>query len=125
MAELFTSYAGGTGLIGDTWWQSAVALSTVETYAQTTGDTSYDAAINEAFDLNSAGDFENSSDDDTAWWGLVWLQAYEVTHDRSYLAMATPITFTRPGTAPAAAACGGSATRVPIRTRSPTSSSCN
>jgi hypothetical protein len=88
MAQLFASYRGATGLIGSTWWQSAVALSTVETYAQTTGDTSYDAAIEEAFDLNSAGDFENSSDDDTAWWGLAWLQAYEITHDKSYLAMA-------------------------------------
>jgi hypothetical protein len=88
MAELFTSYAGSTGLIGNTWWQAAVALSTVETYAQTTGDTSYDAAFQEAFNLNAAGNFENSSDDDTAWWGLAWLQAYEVTHDRSYLAMA-------------------------------------
>jgi uncharacterized protein YyaL (SSP411 family) len=88
MAQLFTSYQDGTGLIGSTWWQSAVALSTVETYAQTTGDTTYDAAIGVAFELNSGGKFENTSDDDTAWWGLAWLQAYELTHDASYLAMA-------------------------------------
>jgi len=88
MAELFTSYGVATGLIGSTWWQAAVALSTVETYAQTTGDTSYDAAIGAAFDLNSAGNFENSSDDDTAWWGLAWLQAYELTRNTSYMSMA-------------------------------------
>jgi predicted alpha-1,6-mannanase (GH76 family) len=88
MAELVASYGVGTGLIGSTWWQAAVALSTVETYAQTTGDRSFDAAIETAFDLNSGGNFENSSDDDTAWWGLAWLQAYQLTHKTRYLAMA-------------------------------------
>jgi uncharacterized protein YyaL (SSP411 family) len=88
MSELFTSYGMATGLIGSTWWQAAVALSTVETYEQTTGDRSYDAAIEEAFDLNSGGNFENTSDDDTAWWALAWLQAYELTHKPSYLHMA-------------------------------------
>ena len=54
MIELFTSYDAGTGLIGNHWWQSAVALSTVETYAQTTGDTGYDVAIARAFAVNSS-----------------------------------------------------------------------
>jgi uncharacterized protein YyaL (SSP411 family) len=88
MAGLVASYEVTSGLIGTTWWQAAVALSTVETYAQTTGDTSYDAAIETAFDLNSGSNFENSSDDDTAWWGLAWLQAYQLTHKTRYLAMA-------------------------------------
>ncbi len=88
MAELFSSYGVANGLIGSTWWQSAVALSTVETYEQTTGDTSFHAAVTQAFALNSGGKFENSSDDDTAWWGLAWLQAYDMTRDQSYLSMA-------------------------------------
>jgi predicted alpha-1,6-mannanase (GH76 family) len=88
MAELFQSYDPGTGLIGNSWWQSAVALSTVETYAQTTGDTSYNGAIGRAFAVNSSGNFENDSDDDTAWWALAWLQAYDLTHVSSYLSMA-------------------------------------
>jgi predicted alpha-1,6-mannanase (GH76 family) len=88
IAELFTSYDTDTGLIGSSWWQSAVALSTVETYAQTTGDTSYDTAIARAFELHSRGNFENISDDDTAWWALAWLQAYDITHVSSYLSMA-------------------------------------
>lgn len=88
MAELFTSYGWNTGLIGTSWWQAAVALSTVETYAQTTGDTSYDTAIGRAFAVNSSGSFENASDDDTAWWALAWLQAYEITHIPTYLATA-------------------------------------
>jgi uncharacterized protein YyaL (SSP411 family) len=88
MAELVASYQATNGLIGSTWWQAAVALSTIETYAQTTGDISYDPAIETAFDLNSGTNFENSSDDDTAWWGLAWLQAYQLTHKTRYLAMA-------------------------------------
>jgi len=88
MAVLFGSYGADTGLIGSSWWQAAVALSTVETYAQVTGDKTYDAVIASAFALNSGGDFENDSDDDTAWWGLAWLRAYHLTHVRAYLATA-------------------------------------
>ena len=88
IAELFESYNPGTGLIGRSWWEAAVALSAVETYAQTTGDTSYDGAIARAFAVNSRGKFENSSDDDTAWWALAWLQAYDLTHVSAYLSMA-------------------------------------
>jgi len=88
MAVLFASYGADTGLIGNSWWQAAVALSTVESYAQITGDMSYNSAIAGAFALNSGGDFENDSDDDTAWWALAWLQAYDLTHVPAYLAMA-------------------------------------
>ncbi len=88
MVQLLKSYDPATSLIGNSWWQSAVAVSTIETYAQTTGDTSFDYAIKAAFAANSAGKFENGADDDTAWWGLTWLQAYDLTHDRSYLVMA-------------------------------------
>jgi predicted alpha-1,6-mannanase (GH76 family) len=88
MAQLFGYYSENTGLIGSSWWQAAVALSTVEAYAQATGDNSYDAAIASAFELHSGGDFENDSDDDTAWWALVWLQAYDITHVPAYLSMA-------------------------------------
>jgi predicted alpha-1,6-mannanase (GH76 family) len=77
-----------SGRIGPTWWQAAVALSSLETYAQTTGDHSYDLLISQAFQLNAAHDFENGSDDDTAWWALAWLQAYQVTRVPAYLSMA-------------------------------------
>jgi predicted alpha-1,6-mannanase (GH76 family) len=88
MNELLQWYSAKSGRIGPTWWQAAVALSTIETYAQTTGDRDYDPLIKQAFDLNAAHDFENSSDDDTAWWALAWLQAYQITHVRAYLSMA-------------------------------------
>jgi len=49
MSELLLSYAPDTGLIGTSWWQAPVALSTIEAYAETTGDNSYDGAIARAF----------------------------------------------------------------------------
>ncbi len=88
MAELMSSYQPRSGLIGGSWWQAAVALSTVETYEQATGDTSYRYAISAAFGKHKAGDFENRYNDDTGWWGLTWLQAYYLTGNRQYLAMA-------------------------------------
>jgi predicted alpha-1,6-mannanase (GH76 family) len=93
MAELFTSYNRITGRIGASWWQSAVALSTLETYEQATGDRSYEAAIPASFAYYAHTSFENAYNDDTGWWGLAWLQAYELTRSRlpragAYLVMA-------------------------------------
>jgi hypothetical protein len=88
MDQLFSSYNQQTGVIGNTWWQGAVALSTLETYQQTTGDTTFSSAIREAFTDNRSGDFENQANDDTSWWALAWLQAYDITHEKEYLSMA-------------------------------------
>ncbi len=88
IAELMRSYNPATGLIGKSWWQAAVALSTVETYQQATGDTRYRRVISAAFAHHKAGHFEDAYNDDTGWWGLAWLQAYTMTGDRAYLAMA-------------------------------------
>jgi len=89
IANMMESYNSSTGLIdGDGWWQSAVALSTVETYAQTTGDASYDYAISAAFNDNKSGNFENAYMDDTGWWALAWVQAYDITGNAAYLQMA-------------------------------------
>ncbi|MBS2549278.1 hypothetical protein KGQ19_20655 [Catenulispora sp. NL8] len=86
---LMAGYNAGTGLIGtDGWWTSAVALSTVMTYQQTTGDTAYSYAISGAFNANKGSNFENSYLDDTGWWALVWVQAYDITGDYQYLQMA-------------------------------------
>ncbi|MGH3158186.1 MAG: glycoside hydrolase family 76 protein [Streptosporangiaceae bacterium] len=88
MAELMYSYNSSNGLIGNSWWQAAVALDTVEAYQQATGDTSYSYAITNAFSDNEAGNFEDSYMDDTGWWGVTWLQAYQMTGDTQYLQMA-------------------------------------
>jgi predicted alpha-1,6-mannanase (GH76 family) len=88
LAELMKSYHPRSGLIGQSWWQAAVALSTLETYQQTTGDTGYSKAISAAFKDHKSGHFESSYNDDTGWWGLAWLQAYDITRSKQYLAMA-------------------------------------
>ena len=88
MAELMKSYNPRTGLIGNVWWQAAVALSALETYQQATRDNGYRNAIFTAFTDHKRGNFENSYNDDTGWWGLAWLQAYDITRSRRYLAMA-------------------------------------
>ncbi|HVB45733.1 MAG TPA: glycoside hydrolase family 76 protein [Streptosporangiaceae bacterium] len=77
--------------MGHSWWQAAVALSTLETYQQTTGDTTYAFAVLHAFLDHSGGNFENSFNDDTGWWGLAWVQAYQIFHQHAYLAMAETI----------------------------------
>lgn len=96
VAELFKAYNGITGRIGNSWWQSAVALSTLETYEQATGDSSYQIAIPVSFARYAHTHFENAYNDDTGWWGLAWLQAYELTRSRvpqasDYLAMAETV----------------------------------
>jgi predicted alpha-1,6-mannanase (GH76 family) len=88
MAEMMLSYHSNTGLIGTSWWQAATALSTVETYQQATGDTSYSYAITNAFSDNKSSNFEDAYMDDTAWWGLAWMQAYDITGSSQYLQMA-------------------------------------
>jgi predicted alpha-1,6-mannanase (GH76 family) len=88
MAEMMLSYHSSTGLIGTSWWQAAASLSTVETYQQATGDTSYSYAITNAFSDNKSKNFEDSYMDDTAWWALAWLQAYHITGSAQYLQMA-------------------------------------
>jgi hypothetical protein len=86
--ELLKSYNASTGLIGGSWWQAAVALSTLETYQQTTGDSSVEFALIGAYRHQASGNFEDNWDDDTGWWALVWLQAYQITHDSAFLSIA-------------------------------------
>jgi predicted alpha-1,6-mannanase (GH76 family) len=91
MAELMLSYNSSNGIIGNSWWQGAVAVSTVEAYQQATGDTEYSYAITNAFNDNKSGNFESGAIDDTGWWGNAWLTAYQMTGDSQYLQMAETI----------------------------------
>ena len=86
MATLMQAYDPGSGIIGvNGWWGSAVALSTMETYQQATGDSSYDYAISTAWADNHTNNFETDALDDTLWWALAWTQAYDLTGDVAYL----------------------------------------
>lgn len=87
------------------WWQSALALGSLTRYLTQTRDDApfYRALIADTYaagvrmpGTDSPHDFANQFMDDTAWWGIAWLQAarYElvVVHDvataRRYLAVA-------------------------------------
>jgi hypothetical protein len=86
VAVLMQSYDANSGRIGGGWWTGAVALSAVMTYRQATGDSQYDYAITGAYAKNPS--FTNEYIDDTGWWALVWLQAYDITGNRNYLTTA-------------------------------------
>ncbi|GHJ46913.1 hypothetical protein Cs7R123_42550 [Catellatospora sp. TT07R-123] len=88
IATLMKSYDANSGRIGGGWWTGAVALTAVMTYRQATGDATYDYAISAAFDKNKSGNFTNEYLDDTGWWALVWIQAYDITGNQAYLQMA-------------------------------------
>ena len=78
-------FSPGNGYFGDTFWRNAVAMSTMESYRQTTGDTTYDYTFNNYYLHAPAMFFEDNLDDDTGWWGLALLQDYSITRDLSYL----------------------------------------
>jgi predicted alpha-1,6-mannanase (GH76 family) len=97
-AVLAASYDYDTAYWNSSWWNSAVALTTVEDYAQRTGDTRYNWIIEHTYTVDKVpfpagtrssdqidGDFISRAIDDTMWWALAWIQAYDVTHQRRYL----------------------------------------
>ena len=87
------------------WWQSALAMQTVIRYLERTHnlDPSYQRVLLRIYQRNvykplstAKRDFANEFMDDTAWWGLAWLEAsryelyyrHDVTHAAKFLAVA-------------------------------------
>ena len=86
------------------WWNSAVALTTVIDYIRQTGDTRYSWIIDHSFQVNRVafaagargtdpidGDFISRSTDDSEWWALAWIDAYDLTGNAAYLNEASTI----------------------------------
>lgn len=97
---LMYSYDPSTAWWPTSWWNSATTLTAVID----SGLRDYDWIIGRTFDVNRAafpagqrgtdpieGDFISRSIDDSAWWGLTWVAAYDRTGERRYLDMATTI----------------------------------
>lgn len=71
------------------WWNSANALTALVDYMAISGDDSYRPVIERTFlhapRRRPRGTFVNEYFDDTAWWGLAWLGAHQLTGDQRYL----------------------------------------
>jgi hypothetical protein len=101
---LMWSYDPNTAWWPSSWWNSAVALTTVIDYLRQTGRAKYAWIVNRTFRVNRVGfpagargtdpiegHFISRATDDAAWWGLAWIQAYDLTGDTAYLNEATII----------------------------------
>lgn len=97
---LMYSYDPYPGWWPSSWWNSAATLTTLIDR----GNPQYDWVIARTFDQNKGvfpagqrstdaieGNFVSRAIDDSAWWGLAWIAAYDRTGQQRYLAMATTI----------------------------------
>lgn len=86
------------------WWNSAVALTSMIDYTRETGDTRYEWIIDRTFQVDRVafpagarssdaiqGDFISQATDDSEWWALAWVDAYDLTGDQTYLDEAVTI----------------------------------
>lgn len=70
------------------WWNSANCLTGLIDYMKVTGDRTYLFAVDNTFEKNKGafeGNFCNDYLDDTGWWGLAWVGAYDLTGNQKYL----------------------------------------
>ena len=101
---LMSSYEPTKAWFPSSWWNSAVALQTIGDYMQRTGDRRYLPQLDNTFEKDKGvfpagylsgdpllGNFTSRAIDDSEWWGLTWVQAYDLTKNRKYLDMAITI----------------------------------
>lgn len=101
---LMASYDPNKAWFPSSWWNSAVALQTIGDYMQRTGDRRYLAQLDNTFEKDKGvfpggvlsgdpllGNFTSRAIDDSEWWGLAWVQAYDLTRNPKYLDMAVTI----------------------------------
>lgn len=83
-------YASPTG-----WWNSANAVTVVANYVAVTGDKQYGAVLSQTYSnapmSQGHPNFVNNYYDDSGWWALAWIAAYDATGNSEYLSMAETI----------------------------------
>lgn len=80
------------------WWNSAVALTSMIDYMRATGDTKDEWIVDRTFQVNKVafpagtrstdpvqGNFITQATDDDEWWALAWIDAYDLTGNQTYL----------------------------------------
>ena len=76
------------------WWNAANALTALVDYMSLSGDLSYLPVVARTFDRapgRRRPGFINEYYDDCAWWGLAWLDAFDLSAERRYLSAAEEI----------------------------------
>lgn len=86
------------------WWNSAVALQTLGDYMLRSGDRRFLTQLDHTFERNKGpfpagelsgdeiyGNFCSRAIDDSGWWALTWMCAYDLTVEQKYLDMAVTI----------------------------------
>ncbi len=73
------------------WWNSANALTALLDYMISSGDHRYIWVVENTYTQKitaARGNFINDLTDDTGWWALAWIRAYDLTDDPKYLTTA-------------------------------------
>ncbi|MCW6008670.1 glycoside hydrolase family 76 protein [Micromonospora sp. CPCC 205371] len=74
------------------WWQSGNALQALLDYMGRSGDTEYLWVLDHTVEIQRkvymGGEFRSDSTDDTAWWALAMVRAYDLTGQGRYLDIA-------------------------------------
>lgn len=88
---MMSLYDHDTGLWKNTaWWSNANVLTTIIRYCKCTRDRRSYSFIENTFRKASSGKFKNFLNefyDDEGWWGIAWIEAYELTRRKEYLDM--------------------------------------
>jgi predicted alpha-1,6-mannanase (GH76 family) len=97
---LQTWYDPSTGLYKTTgWWNSANAITVLVDYERVSKTTEYNSVLANTFTAapktkesqKTRAGFLNKYLDDEGWWALAWIDAYDLTKNKDYLAMAESI----------------------------------
>jgi predicted alpha-1,6-mannanase (GH76 family) len=77
---------------GTRTWQSANALGATIDYMRASGSQDYLADLSQTYRAHHGRDnFLNNYYDDEGWWALTWINAYDLTGNRTYLNQARDI----------------------------------